>query len=185
MDEIFKPHRYRPHMALDRVNGVALKKMAERRGLSIAKLSELASVPQSTIGNYLYGQQLLAESRTVNKLAEALKCDPIDIILCPGERSPVYTLKSKPEATVDDLMLMPKPEFVVGDKYHLKSKGGQCKEFANGYFKFIGTAPAANGRTHYMFLHTAGKYPLTLTEIDFLCKAVVAVNTKELAGKAS
>ena len=89
MGQVFSPERRRTHLSVERVNGEALKKLIEKRKLSVTDLSRRSSVAFSTIYDYIKGNRLLGDSRVVNKLAKALDVDPIEIILCPGERSPV------------------------------------------------------------------------------------------------
>lgn len=188
MGQVFSPERRRTHLSVERVNGEALKKLIEKRKLSVTDLSRRSSVAFSTIYDYIKGNRLLGDSRVVNKLAKALGVDPIEIILCPGECSPVFKGILPEEKVVKSATDKPIPMYIEGQKYRIVMKG-RAGSISEGIFKFVGTAKGAkregDQRIHYMFMNTAGKWIMTLTDIDLRTDGTEITPTNEKRGKVA
>lgn len=182
MGQVFSPERRRTHLSVERVNGEALKKMLDKKEMSVPQLAERSQITSSTIYSFIKGERLLGDSKTVNKLAKALKVDPIEIILCPGESSSVYVGILPEEKAPESAMDKPMPMYVEGAKYRIVTKG-RGGNVSDGIFKFIGTAKGPlRGDVqivHYMFMNTAGKWIMTLTDIDLRTDGTEITPTNE------
>jgi len=188
MGKVFAPERRRTHLTIERVNGEALKKLLDKKEISVPQLAERSQITSSTIYSFIKGERLLGDSKTVNKLANALKVDPIEIILCPGEHSPIYKGILPPEKTMPSATDKPIPLYVEGAKYRIINKG-RGGSVTDGIFKFVGTAkgPKVGDRQllHYMFMSTAGKWTMTLTDIDLRSDGVEITPTNEKTVKVA
>ena len=182
MGKIFAPERRRTHLTVERVNGEALKKLLDKKEMSVPQLAERSQITSSTIYSFIKGERLLGDSKTINKLANALKVDPVEIILCPGESSSVYTGILPEEKAPESATDKPMPMYVEGAKYRIVTKG-RGGSVSDGIFKFIGTAKGPiRGDVqivHYMFMNTAGKWTMTLTNIDLRTDGVQITPTNE------
>lgn len=172
---VFKPLRRRTHLTVERIDGEALASLIRKKDTNPNEVARKAGLGPRAIYSYVNGEQLLADSKSINKIADILNVDPIEFILCPGEGSTVFKRRFTIEQPTEDVKAKPDPVFVVGDKYHIRNKNG--KSFIDGFFKHMGTAPG-NDCTHYMFMNTPGKWIMTLTKVDVDSPDLVIEPTK-------
>lgn len=146
------------------LNRKAIQDRIDELGMTYAEVAEKAKLARSSVRDYATGAYRTAMSQTVDKLAKALQCDAYDLVLHVGEENPLPPMKPYHNPLMDDARKIPKPVFVIGERYAISSKMREYKQL-DGIFRFMGEAPG-NDRIHYMFEATHGKYLVSYTDID-------------------
>ena len=138
--------------SVDRINGEALEKLLNEKNMTTANLAIMAKVSEQTIKRYIRGDDLLISDRLLNRICDALTCDPLEIILLPGEKSSVFVGQELPtEAEPHQgfgLADAPKPQFDKGATYLINSTGKtKASVFDGGKFLFVGTGHRTRSRS--------------------------------------
>lgn len=169
MNDIFINPRNRARgLTIERANPAAMRQNMEARGFTPRALAVKMGIPENTVLSYLSGRRKMIPSKHIDKMASIFKCDELDLVLTEMNEEPAF--KPRPVIVLDDVAKRPLPQYLSGERYHIRTKKAQAG--IDGVFKFVGTAPGSGGRTHFMFQHTVGKYPITFTDIDINSGAV-------------